>query len=58
MEEKRILIQKINKMLEYIKPQLEDLQDENEELTWYQQLDQDRRAVEYTLYNHKLHKVW
>jgi len=56
MEENRSSIEKIDEMLLYIDTRLGELQDEKEELTRYQKLDRERRAVEYTVYDHELRK--
>jgi len=47
----------IDEMLSYIDSRLGELQDEKEALTRYQKLDRDRRAVEYTEYDHELQKT-
>ena len=54
MEENKSSIEKINEMLTYIDTRLEELQDEKEELNRYQNLDRERRAVEYTVYDYEL----
>ncbi len=46
-EAKRI---KINELLEYIEERLTELEEEREELLAYQQLDKERRCLEYTIY--------
>jgi len=50
-------IAKIEEILGYINDKLDDLQGEKEELSQYQTLDRDRRAVEYTLYDKELRKA-
>jgi structural maintenance of chromosome 3 (chondroitin sulfate proteoglycan 6) len=54
MEENKTSIWKINESLEYMEERLEELRDEKEELTQYQTLDRQRRAMEYTLYDKEL----
>jgi hypothetical protein len=41
-------------MLRYIETRLKELEDEKEELKAYQELDRERRALEYTLYTKEL----
>ncbi|GKY91390.1 hypothetical protein MPSEU_000111300 [Mayamaea pseudoterrestris] len=50
-------IEKIEDILSDINERLEELQSEKEELTNYQQLDRQRRAIEYTLYDKELRKA-
>ena len=57
MEENMTSIEKINETLEYMEERLDELRGEKEELTQYQQLDRNRRAVEYTLYDKELRKA-
>jgi structural maintenance of chromosome 3 (chondroitin sulfate proteoglycan 6) len=57
MEENAASIEKIDETLEYMDNRLEDLRGEKEELTQYQKLDRDRRAVEYTLYDKELRRA-
>ncbi|CAM9183039.1 unnamed protein product [Chrysoparadoxa australica] len=46
--------EKIQEVITYIEERLAELEEEKEELGEYQQLDRDRRALEYTLYNKEL----
>lgn len=46
--------QKIAEVVEYIDERLAELDEEKEELRAYQQLDKDRRALEYTVYDKEL----
>jgi len=46
--------EKIQEVVAYIDERLNELDDEKEELRAYQQLDKDRRALEYTLYDKEL----
>lgn len=46
--------EKIEEMLRYIETRLKELEDEKEELKAYQELDRERRALEYTLYTKEL----
>lgn len=57
MDENRASIEKINETLQYMEDRLEELKDEKEELDAYQQLDKERRAVEYTLYDKELRRA-
>jgi structural maintenance of chromosome 3 (chondroitin sulfate proteoglycan 6) len=57
MEENTVSIDKIQEILSEVKERLETLQSEKEELTVYQQLDRQRRALEYTLYDKELRKA-
>lgn len=41
-------------MLRYIETRLKELEEEKEELKAYQELDRERRALEYTLYTKEL----
>jgi len=45
---------KIQEVVAYIDERLNELDEEKEELRAYQQLDKDRRALEYTLYDKEL----
>ena len=49
--------EKIQEVISYIEKRLEELEGEKEELKAYQQLDRDRRALEYTIYNKELRKA-
>jgi len=57
MDENKSSIEKIDDILSEIESRLAELQDEKEELTQYQKLDRDRRAVEYTLYDKELRRA-
>mmetsp|Transcript_10802 Transcript_10802/g.19558 ORF Transcript_10802/g.19558 Transcript_10802/m.19558 type:complete len:1083 (-) Transcript_10802:860-4108(-) len=57
MEENKTSIFKIHEILSYIEERLEELRGEKEELTQYQELDRERRAMEYTLYDKELRKA-
>lgn len=57
MEENRSSIEKIHEILSYIEQRLDELRGEKEELTQYQRLDRNRRAIEYTLYDKELRKA-
>lgn len=57
MEENKSSIEKIDEILETIEARLDELHDEKEELTQYQKLDRERRAMEYTLYDMELKKA-
>ena len=57
MQENTISIEKIQEILSDIHERLEELQSEKEELTNYQKLDRERRALEYTLYDKELRKA-
>ena len=46
--------EKIQEVVAYIDERLNELDEEKEELRAYQQLDKDRRALEYTLYDKEL----
>lgn len=57
MEENSQSIEKINTILTDIDKRLGELQGEKEELTAYQSLDRERKALEYTLYDKELRKA-
>jgi len=57
MQENSQSIEKIDSILTDIDERLNELQGEKEELTVYQSLDQDRKALEYTLYDKELRKA-
>jgi structural maintenance of chromosome 3 (chondroitin sulfate proteoglycan 6) len=57
MQENTASIEKIQEILSEIQQRLADLQEEKEELSQYQQLDRQRRALEYTLYDKELRKT-
>lgn len=50
MEETDLKRQKIEELLEYIESRLDELEEEKKELSEYQQMDSDRRCLEYTIY--------
>lgn len=49
--------QKIQETLDYIEQRLAELQQETEELKEYQQLDKERRALEYTIYDKEMNQT-
>jgi len=57
MQENSQSIDKIDSILRDIDERLNELQGEKEELTVYQTLDRDRKALEYTLYDKELRKA-
>ena len=57
MEENKSSIFKIHEILNYIEERLDELRGEKEELTQYQELDRERRAMEYTLYDKELRRA-
>ncbi len=57
MEENNSSIEKITETLQYMEERLEELRGEKEELTQYQSLDKQRRALEYTLYDKELKRA-
>ena len=57
MQENSQSIEKIDSILSDIDERLNELQGEKEELTVYQSLDRDRKAIEYTLYDKELRKA-
>lgn len=57
MQENSQSIEKIDSILRDIDERLSELQGEKEELTVYQSLDRDRKALEYTLYDKELRKA-
>lgn len=57
MEENKSSIFKIHEILSYIEERLDELKGEKEELTQYQELDRQRRAMEYTLYDKELRRA-
>ena len=57
MEENKTSLDKIHEMLDYIEQRLTELKGEKEELTQYQELDRERRAMEYTLYDKELRRA-
>ncbi len=44
----------IQEVITYIEQRLQELSDEKEELTQFQQLDSERRGLEYTIYDKEL----
>ena len=57
MDENKSSIFKIHEILKYIEERLTELRGEKEELTQYQELDRERRAMEYTLYDKELRRA-
>ena len=57
MEENSSQIEKIEEHLSTMEERLNELRGEKEELTQYQKLDRDRRAMEYTLYDKELRRA-
>lgn len=57
MEENANRIDKINEILISIEDRLSELQSEKDELSQYQSLDRQRRALEYTLYEKEMRKA-
>ena len=57
MEENKSSVDKIQETLSYMEQRLDELRGEKEELTQYQKLDRNRRAVEYTLYDKELRRA-
>ncbi len=51
MDETELKKQKIDELLDYIEERLTELEEEKEELRQFQELDKERRCVEYTIYN-------
>jgi structural maintenance of chromosome 3 (chondroitin sulfate proteoglycan 6) len=50
-------LEKIQEVIAYIDNRLSELEGEKDELGAYQQLDRDRRALEYTIYDKELRKA-
>lgn len=57
MEENALSIAKITEILNDIENRLDELQQEKDELSAYQQADRSRRAAEYCLYDKELRKA-
>ena len=57
MEANQSDVEKIQEILDHIEHRLDELRGEKEELTQYQRLDRNRRAIEYTLYDKELRKA-
>jgi structural maintenance of chromosome 3 (chondroitin sulfate proteoglycan 6) len=57
MSENSLHREKINEVISYIQERLDDLEGEKEELTAYQKVDKERRALEYTLYDKELRRA-
>jgi len=57
MDETNSKRDKIQEVVTYIEERLEELEGEKEELKQYQQLDRDKRALEYTIYDKELRKA-
>ncbi|RKP39869.1 putative chromosome segregation protein SudA [Dimargaris cristalligena] len=49
--------QKINEVLKFIEDRLAELEEEKEELKHFQELDRDRRCLEYTIYSREQHEI-
>ncbi|KAJ3330378.1 Structural maintenance of chromosomes protein 3 [Blyttiomyces sp. JEL0837] len=57
MEETDSKRSKINELLDYIESRLTELEEEKEELKQYQELDKERRCLEYTIYHREQTEV-
>ena len=57
MDETELKKQKIDELLTYIEERLAELEEEKEELRQYQELDKDRRCLEYTIYNREQNQL-
>mmetsp|Transcript_5649 Transcript_5649/g.13688 ORF Transcript_5649/g.13688 Transcript_5649/m.13688 type:complete len:1297 (+) Transcript_5649:271-4161(+) len=57
MEENQQSLEKISKTLQDMDEELSQLEKDKEELTAYQSLDRERKALEYTLYDKELRKA-
>jgi structural maintenance of chromosome 3 (chondroitin sulfate proteoglycan 6) len=57
MEENQQSLEKISKTLQDMDEELSQLEKDKEELTAYQLLDRERKALEYTLYDKELRKA-
>jgi structural maintenance of chromosome 3 (chondroitin sulfate proteoglycan 6) len=57
MDETDLKRQKIEEFLEYIESRLEELDDEKEELAQFQEMDKDRRCLEYTIYSREQNEL-
>ena len=57
MQENKQSLEKIQTILDDLDGKLEELQEEKQELTQYQQADRQRKALEYTLYDKELRKA-
>lgn len=49
--------EKIEESLAYIEERLKELENEKDELKEYQELDRERRALEYTIYDKELNEA-
>ena len=54
LEDTKTKKERIEEVLTYIEERLAELEDEKEELREYQQLDRDKRAIEYTIHDKEL----
>ncbi|KAK6927481.1 RecF/RecN/SMC, N-terminal, partial [Dillenia turbinata] len=54
-ERRRNKIKQINQVVQYLDERLKELDEEKEELRKYQQLDKQRKSLEYTIYDKELH---
>lgn len=57
MEENKATMEKIQETLIFMDERLEELRSETEELSQYQALDRERKALAYTLYDKELRKA-
>jgi len=57
MIENRASTEKIQETLQFMEERLEELRGEKEELTIYQKLDRERKALAYTLYDKELRRA-
>lgn len=57
MEENKATMEKIQETLTFMDERLEELRSETEELSQYQALDRERKALAYTLYDKELRKA-
>lgn len=57
MKENQASMDKIQETLKYMEERLEELRGEKEELTIYQKLDRERKALAYTLYDKELRRA-
>ena len=57
MRETDARLETINEILTYLSQRLTELETEREELRAYQQLDNERRALEYTIYDKEFNEV-
>ncbi|KAK9764937.1 Structural maintenance of chromosomes protein 3 [Basidiobolus ranarum] len=57
MEETDLKRRKIDELLAYIEERLAELEEEKEELRNYQELDRERRCLEYTIYQREQNEI-